>query len=281
MQLTLGHSPDPDDAFMVCALHRGMVPTRLDIELVSAPIDTLNERIHRRALDASAVSAHAYAHLHEHYRLLPVGTSVGRDYGPVVVAAEALSPEDLVGAPVAVPGPWTTAHLVARLALGDVDAVRVPFDRIPEAVREGRVAAGVVIHEGQLTYGDQGLHRVLDLGTWWSEQTGLPLPLGVTVVARRLPDSIQSALARLLSDAVRWSMEHREAALDYAMTFGRGLDRERVDRFVAMYVNDDSVDLRDDVVKALEALYDGARQAGFIEDRVPVDPVPLNGAGRR
>lgn len=281
MRLTLGHSPDPDDAFMVCALHRGQVPTRLGVDLVAEPIDVLNERARHRALDATALSAHAYAHLHEHYRLLPVGASVGRDYGPVVVSAEPFGPGDLEGLPVAVPGPWTTAHLAACLALPPFEAVRVPFDQIPEAVREGQVAAGVLIHEGQLTYEADGLHAVLDLGAWWAGETGLPLPLGVVAASRRLTDSIQSALARLLGSSVQWGLDHRDAALDYAMAFGRGLDRDRVERFVDMYVNEDTLDLQDDVVKALEAMYGLAGEAGLVPDGVVVDPIAFDGAGGR
>lgn len=273
MRISIAHSPDPDDAFMVYAIKRGAVDTGFDVELVSAPIDKLNEQAGRGAWDVTALSAHAYGRLHERYRLLPAGSSVGRDYGPVVVAAKDLGPKDLEGARVAVPGQTTTAFLVARLALPDFEPYIVDFKAIPDAVRSGDMDAGVVIHEGQMTVERQGLRKVLDLGSWWEDETGLPLPLGVNCVARRLPDSIQSSIGKVFRASIEFALEHRSPALDYAQTFGRGLDREEIEAFVDMYVNEDALELKDDVVEALDELYARGAALGAFDGKVPVDPV--------
>lgn len=273
VRLTIGHSPDADDAFMVYALKKGFVETNLEIELSEDPIDRLNAQAQRKALDVTALSAYAYGALSEAYRLLPVGTSVGRDYGPVVVAAEDVDPVDLAGVRVGVPGQWTTAYLTASLALPEFTPVEVPFDEMPAALAEGAIDAGVLIHEAQITYEAQGLVGVLDLGRWWREETDLPLPLGVNAVRRGLPASVQSAAARAFGESVQYALDHRSDALDFAMIYGSGLSREDVDRFVKMYVNEDTVQLRDDVVEALKELYERAQADGLLEDAAEVDPV--------
>lgn len=275
MRLSIAHSPDPDDAFMVYALAKDLVDAGFDVELVGEPIDRLNEQARNRSWDVTALSAHAYGHLHELYRLLPVGSSVGRDYGPVLVAGTDLDPADLEEARIGVPGRWTTAYLVTLLALPPFQPVEVPFDEVPEALEEGAIDAGVLVHEGQITYDRHGLVEVLDMGRWWRRETDLPLPLGVNAVARSLPPSVQSGAGRVFRSSVEYALEHRDNALDYAMAHGPGLTREEVDRYVKMYVNEDTLDLRDDVVEALEVLCERAAEAEILEGPVPVDPVPV------
>lgn len=275
MRLSIAHSPDPDDAFMVYALAKDLIDVGFDVELVSEPIDRLNEQALNRSWDVTALSAHAYGHLHEVYRLLPVGSSVGRDYGPVVVAGEELDLSELADARIGVPGRWTTAYLVSRLALPPFQPVEVPFDEVPDALAEGAIDAGVLVHEGQITYERHGLVELLDLGRWWRQETDLPLPLGLNAVTRSLPESVQSGAGRVFQASVEYAMEHRENALDYAMAHGPGLGREDVDRYVKMYVNEDTLALRDDVVEALEVLYDRAAEDGMLEAPAEIDPVTV------
>lgn len=275
MRLTIGHSPDPDDAFMIYAIAKGLIDTGFDLELVAEPIGRLNEQARNRSWEVTALSAHAYGHLHEGYRLLPVGSSVGRDYGPVVVAEEAVEVPQLAEARIGVPGAWTTAYLVSRMALPEFQPIEVPFDEVPDALEEGAIDAGVLVHEGQISYERHGLVEVLDLGRWWREETGLPLPLGLNAVTRSLPDSVQSGAGRVFRESVQYALDHRESALDYAMAHGPGLSREQVDRYVKMYVNEDTLDLRDDVLEALEVLYERAAEDGALEGPVEIDPVAV------
>jgi 1,4-dihydroxy-6-naphthoate synthase len=243
MHIAIAHSPDSDDAFMFYGLASGKVPAGdLEIEHVLADIETLNRAAFDGRYEVSAVSFHAYAHLAGRYVLLPHGASMGDRYGPVVVARDALPPS-LAGVTVAVPGTLTTAFLALRLYTPAVQYVAMPFDEIQEAVHAGRVRAGLLIHEGQLTYADEGLHKVVDLGEWWSDRTGgLPLPLGGNVIRRDLGPELIARISSLLRQSIAYALAHRDEAVRYAMQFGRGLDREHTDRFVGMYVNELTLD---------------------------------------
>lgn len=267
--LTIGHSPDADDAFIFYALTHGKIDTRpYHFHHQLQDIETLNQRALREELDVSAVSVHAYAYLTDRYVLLPCGASMGRGYGPIVVTGRPTSVEGLAGKKFAVPGERTTAFLVLKLMLGPLDYEVVPFDEILEAVLSGRADAGLVIHEGQLTYRDQQLYKVVDLGRWWWEETGLPLPLGANVARRALGAQVLDDLARLLRESIDYALTHREEALDYALGWGRGIDLERADRFVQMYVNHYTQGWGPEGHQALQTLFDRAYRAGIL----PVSP---------
>jgi 1,4-dihydroxy-6-naphthoate synthase len=259
LKITVAHSPDSDDAFMHYGLASGKVPTDgIEFDHLLADIETLNRAAFEGTYEVSAISFHAYAHLTDKYLLLPHGSSMGDDYGPVVVA-RAGGPSSTKGTTVAVPGVLTTAFLALRLYDPQVETVVMPFDRIQDAVREGKVAAGLLIHEGQLTYADDGLQKIVDLGEWWSQQTGgLPLPLGGNVIRRNLGPATIARVSRLLHDSIAYALAHRQEALDYALQFGRGLDRTKADRFVGMYVNDLTLDYGERGRTAVHRLLDEA-----------------------
>ena len=268
--IRLGHSPDPDDAFMFWALAAGAVDTRgFAFEQVHADIQTLNEWALEGRLEVTALSCAAYPLVQDRYALLPHGASFGSGYGPVVVAREELSLDELRGLELAVPGRFTTAHLAARLALGDFRRREVPFDRIIEEVVDGRADAGVVIHEGQLTYGGSGLVKVLDLGEWWLLETGLPLPLGVNTIRRDL-DRAEDVSAVLL-DSIRAGLEQRDEAMTYALRFGRGIEHAVADRFVGMYVNELTCDYGDEGRQAVAELLRRGEAIGAFPEPVRVD----------
>lgn len=274
LKIRLGHSPDPDDAFMFYAIARERIP--LDgfaFEHILEDIQTLNEWAHEGRLEVTALSVHAYAYLADRYRLLPHGASMGEDYGPMVVAREDIDPEQLPSLRVAVPGLLTSAFLELQLAVGRIDnPVLTPFDRILDVVEAGEVDAGLVIHEGQLTYRSQGLRSILDLGVWWSEQTGgLPLPLGANAVRRDLGEDVMKRLSHVLRESIAHGLQHRREALEYAAQFGRGLDDSLADRFVGMYVNDRTLDYGDDGREAVAELLRRGREAGLIDRDVPID----------
>lgn len=239
MRIRVGHSPDPDDAFMIWALAADRVDTRgLEFEPVPADIQTLNQWARAARLEVTALSLAAYPFVQEDYALLPHGASIGSGYGPIVVACTPLSRAELLETEVVVPGALTTAFLALRLVLGEFPYRELPFEEIPEEVASGRADAGLLIHEGQLTFGDHGLLKVLDLGEWWLLETGLPLPLGVSAARRDLGSEVLHDVCEVLRDAIDCALEHRAEALDYAVQFGRGIDAAVADRFVAMYVND-------------------------------------------
>lgn len=272
MNITVAHSPDSDDAFMFYGLASGAVGSeKYEIEQVLADIETLNRAAFEGRYEVTAVSFHAYAHLFEKYALLPHGASMGDRYGPIVVA-RAGGPRALGGVTVAIPGTLTTAFLALRLYHPGLEFVVMPFDVIQEAVRDGRVQAGLLIHEGQLTYPEDGLQKIVDLGEWWADRTGgLPLPLGGNVIRRDLgPEAIRE-VSRLLRDSIAHALSHREQAVEYALEFGRGLDRPRTDRFVGMYVNALTLDYGDRGRAAVERLFDEAFTQGLIPKRVPVE----------
>ena len=250
VRIRVGHSADPDDAFMFWALEAGRVDTRgLEFEQVVSDIQTLNEWALEGRLEVTALSAGAYPQVADRYALLPHGASMGDGYGPVVVAREDV---DLNEVEIVIPGRLTTAYLVLRLALGEPRVRELPFDQILEEVRSGRADAGLLIHEGQLTYAEAGLRKLLDLGEWWQRETGLPLPLGVNVARRDLERF--DDVSEVLGEAIRIGLEHREEALAYAEQFGRGIDRETADRFVAMYVNELTTDQGERGRQAIEEL---------------------------
>jgi 1,4-dihydroxy-6-naphthoate synthase len=264
--IRVGHSPDSDDAFMFYALtHDKLDAGGLRFEHQLEDIETLNRRALNGELEVSAVSIHAFAHLADRYALLASGSSMGDRYGPTLVTREPTTLDDLRGQIIAVPGLLTTAYLTLQLCMGEDLAVTVmPFDRILPAVAEGRVQAGLLIHEGQLYYKDRGLHNVVDLGAWWYEQTALPLPLGGNVVRKDLGPELVSRIARLLKESIQYALANRKEALDYALGYARGLDPALADRFVGMYVNEWTVDYGPRGREAVRTLLDRACKAGLV-----------------
>ena len=272
MKITVAHSPDSDDAFMFYGLASGKVPTDgIEVDHLLADIETLNRAAFEGTYEVTAVSFNAYTHLTEKYVLLPHGSSMGDRYGPVLVARSD-GPTSTRGITVAVPGTLTTAFLALRLYDLDVQYAVMHFDRIQDAVREGEVAAGLLIHEGQLTYESEGLKKIVDLGEWWAERTsGLPLPLGGNVIRRDLGPSTIARVSRLLRASIAYALEHREEALDYALQFGRGLDRAKADRFVGMYVNELTLDYGDRGRAAVQRLFDEAWEKRLIPKKIDVE----------
>jgi len=264
--IRVAHSPDSDDAFMFYALAKGLVDTGdLRFEHVLSDIESLNREAFQGTYEVTAVSIHAYAHLDDRYALLGSGASMGDGYGPVLIARQPVDPQELVGMTVAIPGRLTSASLALKMWSPFLQTVTRPFDEIMPAVSSGEVDAGVVIHEGQLTWEDEGFHRIVDLGVWWADETdGLPLPLGGNVIRRDLGEELCSRVAALLRASIEYSLDHREEALDYALDFGRGLDREKADRFVGMYVNQLTVDYGDRGRRAVRAFLDRAAEERLI-----------------
>jgi 1,4-dihydroxy-6-naphthoate synthase len=242
-QLTLGHSPDPDDAFMFYGLAKGLVPSRgYAFEHILQDIQTLNERATRGELDISAISIHAYAYVSDKYALLPSGASMGDGYGPMLVAKEQFTREEVARKRIAVPGKMTSAFLALQLWLGrpanDFDYLVVPFDQIFQTVRSGRADVGLIIHEGQLTYQNEGLQVCEDLGIWWGkENDGLPLPLGGNVVHKRHAPPVRKDISEILTQSIQFSLDHRPEAVQHALQYARDMGRDLADRFVGMYVN--------------------------------------------
>lgn len=271
--IRVAHSPDSDDAFMFYALATGQVGTG-DLEFVHElqDIETLNRRALAGELEVTAVSIHAYAYLADRYVLLPHGASMGERYGPRLVAREPLGRGELKGRRVAVPGTLTSAYLALRLFEPDVQTEVVPFDQIIDHVAAGKADVGLIIHEGQLTYADAGLHLVADLGEWWAEETGgLPLPLGGNVVRRDLGEDLIRRISALLKASIAYSLEHRAEALEYAARYGRGLDAARTDEFVGMYVNARTLDYGEDGRRAVQLFLDRGYEAGIIPRKITVE----------
>ena len=273
MLIRLGHSPDPDDAFMFWGLASGRVdPRGFEFEHVLRDIQSLNEWALEGRLEVTAISLHAYTLAQDRYVILPHGASMGAGYGPIVVAREPMSAEELRNVEIAVPGRMTTAFLTLRLFLGGEFPYReVAFDAIIDEVKAGAAAAGLLIHEGQLTYARHGLERVVDLGEWWLLETGLPLPLGINVARRDLGEAVLHELSEVLADSIEAGLANRPQALRYAMRFGRGLDPALTDRFVGMYVNRLTQDYGDEGRKAVEELLRRAERAGAIDRPVRVE----------
>lgn len=263
--LRIGHSPDPDDAFMFCAISNGAVRIRdYSIVHVLEDIQSLNRRAVRAELEVTAISAHAFLDVSSKYWIMATGASMGEGYGPIVVTKERSDIEALRGKRVAIPGEKTTAALLARIYLPPFEPVVLPFDRIFEAVGKGEADAGVLIHEGQLTYGDEGFYKIEDFGERWHAETGLPLPLGLDVVRRDLGRELAVEINRAMRDSIEWAYDHEEEALSYALKFGRGLGRELGRRFVKMYVSHLTLDMGEAGEKALGELFSRGVAAGVI-----------------
>ncbi len=273
LTITVGHSPDPDDAFMFYALAHDKIPTgRYRFRHELQDIETLNHRALRGELEVTAVSLHAYAYLQDKYALLPSGCSMGDKYGPMVVARRLMTVDDLKKVRIAVPGTMTTAFLTLRLLLPEGFEYEVmPFDRIISSVAEGAFDAGLIIHEGQLTFQNQGLHLVVDLGVWWQEKTGLPLPSGGNVVRRNLGPEVMRDVSRLLKESIRYALAHRSEALNYALQYARDMDVGLADRFVGMYVNEWTLDYGPRGRDAVQRLLDEGHRLGIIPRPVAVD----------
>jgi 1,4-dihydroxy-6-naphthoate synthase len=281
-RITVAHSPDSDDAFMFYGLASGAVDTGgIEVEQVLSDIETLNRAAFEGTYEVTAVSFHAYAHLLDKYALLPHGASMGDNYGPIVVSRPAFAAGAFDGSygeagrikgwKVAIPGTLTTAYLALQLYEKDFEHVVVPFDQIEQFVKDGHADAGLLIHEGQLTYGDNGLRKIVDLGEWWAERTGgLPLPLGGNIIRRDLGPEMIRKVSKLLHDSIAYALAHRTDAVEYAQQFGRGLDKEKTDRFVGMYVNDLTLGYGERGRRAVERLMTEAYEQGLIPKSVPL-----------
>lgn len=274
IHITLGHSPDSDDAFMFYALAEHKIPTEgFEFEHILRDIETLNHWAREGRLDVTAISVHAYASVADKYAILTHGASMGDNYGPMVVTREPATVDWLRGRRIAIPGTMTSAYLALRLFLGGPFAYDiVPFDQIMEYVRDGKADAGLLIHEGQLTHAQFGLQNVVDLGAWWFEETGgLPLPLGVNAVRRELGPERMAALSRVLKASIAYGLDHREAALAHAMQFARGLETATADQFVGMYVNAWTLDLGERGQESIRLFLRQAAEQGVISHEVTVD----------
>ncbi len=272
MKISLAHSPDSDDAFMFYGLARGKVDSgEFEVTHVLTDIETLNQEARVGKHEVTAISFHAYPSVADKYALMPCGGSIGDGYGPLLVAREPIQPSDIASKTVAVPGTLTSAFLALKLFAPSVATRVVPFDQILDEVRAERADVGLIIHEGQLTFGGHGLHKVLDLGMWWKQETGLPLPLGGNAVRRDLGPERMAKLTGLVRETVRYSLAHRQEALEYAMTFARGMDPGIADRFVGMWVNDMTVEMGERGRVAVQTFLDRGHAQGLIPNRVVVD----------
>jgi 1,4-dihydroxy-6-naphthoate synthase len=272
MKIRIAHSPDSDDAFMFYALASDKIPTgKFQFTHTLQDIETLNRKALKAEFEVTAISFHAYAYLSDKYILLPSGASMGDRYGPMIVARERWNLNDLEGRKIAVPGTMTTAYLAMKLFQPDFKAEVIPFDRIMAAVQDRSVDAGLLIHEGQLTFASYQLHKIVDLGEWWHQITGLPLPLGGNVIRRDLGKENIAEISRLLKESIRYALSHREEALRYAMQFARDLDVETADRFVGMYVNERTLDYGEEGRRAVQLLLDRAYEAKVIPSRVQAE----------
>jgi 1,4-dihydroxy-6-naphthoate synthase len=272
--IRIGHSPDPDDAFMFYALTAGKVKAGdIEVEHVLEDIESLNRRARTGELEVTAVSAATYTIVHDRYRMMDPGASMGKGYGPILVAREPMDPDKIADKVIAIPGSHTTAAMLLRLYVGDPPIIEVAFDKIPRAVLEEQADLGLLIHEGQITHRDMGLYKVLDMGELWQKDTGLPLPLGINVMRRDLGEDVHRRLSQALRDSIDYAYAHVDEALEYAMRYGRGIDKETCRRFVLMYVNDYTKRLGEDGRAALERLYRMAHAKGLIPAVPPVDPI--------
>jgi 1,4-dihydroxy-6-naphthoate synthase len=271
-EITVAHSPDSDDAFMFYALATNKVRVPgLKFSHTLTDIETLNRKAMEGFYDVSAISFHAYPYVQDKYALMPCGGSVGEQYGPMVISPRMVGLEELKTMKIAVPGTMTTAYLALKLFAPKIETAVVPFDRIIPEVVAGKYEAGLIIHEGQLTYERSGLKRILDLGKWWHEQTGLPLPLGGNAIRRELGPELIAQVTRALRDSIQYALDHREPALAYAMQFARDLDPQMADRFVGMYVNNRTLDYGEDGKQAVLKLLDMGYAAGIIPHKPAVE----------
>ena len=273
-KIRIGHSPDSDDAFMFYALAKGLIPTDpFEIVHVIEDIETLNQRALAAELEVTAISVHAYAYVAKDYAFMPCGASIGDRYGPLVVSKAPI--ENLQGKRIAIPGKMTTAYLTLSLFQPNFEAETRPFDKILDAVQQDEVDAGLIIHEGQLTYAREGLQKVIDLGEWWYEETRLPLPLGANVIRRDLGTEKIHKITALLKQSIQYSLDHRAHGLEYAMTYARDMETTLADKFVGMYVNDYTLDYGDKGRAGVRELLRRGNEAGIIPHRVDADFVTL------
>jgi 1,4-dihydroxy-6-naphthoate synthase len=271
-EISIAHSPDSDDAFMFYGLATNKVRVPgLKFTHTLCDIETLNRKAKDSFYDLTAISFHAYPYLQENYALLSSGGSVGEGYGPMIVAAKEYTPEQIKTKKIAVPGTLTTAYLVLKLFAPEIQTEVVPFDQIIPQILEGRFEAGLIIHEGQLTYSKSGLHRVVDFGRWWRETTGLPLPLGGNAIRRELGAEVIREVSTALKESIQYGLDHRDQALEYAMQFARDLDRQLASRFVSMYVNERTLDYGTEGRQAITRLLEMGYEKGIIPNRPQVD----------
>ena len=271
-EITVAHSPDSDDAFMFYGLATHKVRTPgLRFTHTLCDIETLNQKAHDGVYDVSAISFHAYPYVQDKYALMGCGGSVGEGYGPMVVSPRPFTQSEIKSRKIAVPGKLTTAYLALQLFAPGVETEVVPFDQIIPQVLEGKYEAGLIIHEGQLTYDKAGLHRVVDLGRWWQKMTGLPLPLGGNAIRRALGPELMAACSAALRESIQYGLDHREEALAYSMQFARDLDSQSADKFVGMYVNERTLDYGADGREAVRRLLDMGHKAGIIGPEAVVD----------
>lgn len=271
-EITIAHSPDSDDGFMFYAMATNKVRVPgLRFTHTLCDIETLNRKAQEGAFDVTAISFHAYPYIQDTYALMPSGGSVGEGYGPMVVASRPLSQDQIRSVKIAVPGTLTTAYLALNLFAPGIETEVVPFDQIIPQIRAGKQEAGLIIHEGQLTYSKSGLHRVVDLGKWWQQVTGLPLPLGGNAIRRELGPEVIAQVCGALRQSIQYALEHRDQALEYAQQFARDLDSQLADKFVGMYVNERTVDYGPDGREAVRRLLDMGYKAGLIPHPAKVE----------
>lgn len=271
-EIVCAHSPDSDDAYMFYALAtRKLRSPLVNFTHQLSDIQTLNQKAMEGVYELTAISYHAFPYVHDKYQLMASGSSVGDGYGPMIVATTPMSPEDLKGKRIAVPGKMTTAYLTMRIFQPDFEAVVIPFDEILEAVAHKAVDAGLVIHEAQLTYGRGGYHKIIDLGAWWKQVYDLPLPLGANVILRNLSPEIKKECCRMMRDSIRYALDNKEEALNYAMQFARDLEQPMAEKFVGMYVNHYTEDCGDLVPVAAQKLLDMGHELGLIPNRVELE----------
>jgi 1,4-dihydroxy-6-naphthoate synthase len=272
LEIVSAHSPDSDDAFMFYGLAtRKIRSSRVVFKHVLSDIETLNRKAMEGVYDLSAISYHAYPYVVDKYVLMASGSSVGDGYGPMIVATHPMEPEEIKGKRIAIPGTLTTAYLSLKIFQPDFEPVVVPFDRILESVQGGLADAGLIIHEAQLTYNKVGFHRVIDMGKWWKDKFGLPLPLGGNVLLRSLPGDVKSECCRMMRESIQYALDNHAEALEYAMQFARDMEPRLAEKFVGMYVNHYTVDAGELIPKAVQLLLDKGNEAGLIPNRVQVE----------
>ena len=274
--IRIGHSPDSDDAFMFYALAKETIPTDgIQVVHVIEDIESLNQRALKGELEVTAVSIHAYAYIADKYALMPCGSSMGDRYGPILVANQLFPASELKGKKIAIPGKMTTAYLTCSLFESNFEAIEVPFDQIIDFVKSGQADAGLIIHEGQLTYGESGMHKIVDLGEWWYQETGLPLPLGGNVIRRDLGDEKMRKVTRLVRQSIQHSLDNRAEALDYAMIYARDMETKTADQFVGMYVNEYTIDYGDSGREGVRELLKRGYESGIISQPVDIEFVEI------
>ncbi|MBI4910176.1 MAG: ABC transporter substrate-binding protein [Acidobacteria bacterium] len=271
-EIVCAHSPDSDDAFMFYGLATRKIRSRLvQFRHVLSDIETLNRKALEGAYELSAISYHAYPYVADKYLLMAAGSSVGDGYGPLLASLRHMAPEEIKGKRIGIPGTMTSAYLTLKLYEPDFETVVIPFDKILDAVKEGSVDLGLVIHEGQLTYSKAGFHNILDLGKWWKQKYNLPLPLGANILLRSLPPEIQSECCRLMSESIKYSLDNQDEAINYAMQFAGDMEVALAQKFVGMYVNHHTVDCGEQVPVAAQKLLDMGHEAGLIPNRVKLE----------